>query len=105
VRVKSVLGIDESTNFGAGPRGKGGMQDGRFPRTRVGTAGGGAASRKRKGEGMRPARVDSMWRRKEAVDERMAKRGEVGEGCLWIRFLFAIGIISALRAVCKVLRL
>jgi len=27
-----------------------------------------------------------MWRRKEAVDERMAKRGEVGEGAY--RFAF-----------------
>jgi hypothetical protein len=44
-----------------------------------------------------------MWRRKEAVDERMAKRGEVGEGRFYIRFLFAKSIITALRAVCKVL--
>jgi hypothetical protein len=36
---------------------------------------------------MRPARVDSMWRRKEAVDERMAKRGEVGEGTIYSFFV------------------
>src|SRR5579862_6636655 len=42
-------------------------------------------SRKRKGEGTRPLRADSIWRRKAAEEGRI----RVIEGGIHIRFLFA----------------